>query len=152
MKNYVIMRWGSAAVLTLMGLLTLVSCGDDNEEPPVPYGEPRIAYYVKGNVTDTEGQPLQGIAMRVKEDYRNFMGYVQLDSVLTDEGGNYQTHVISDANLHDGLVLIVDDPNGVFRADTVALTELPKRQVSVGDDAMDKGVWELTANARLQRR
>ena len=153
MKNYAIPQWGYALIVTLLGMTCMTSCSDDKGETPPPQGTISIAFYVKGIVTDQDGNPLQGIAMKVKEDYMNkIIGFMTLDSVVTDSEGAYQTRIIHDADIHDGQVLMVEDLNGVFRSDTVALGDLPRRKVGEGDDERDAGTWEINGNARLIKK
>ena len=153
MKNYAIPQWGYALIVTLLGMTCMASCGDDKEETPPPQGTIKIAFYVKGVVTDQDGNPLQGIAMKAKEDYMNkLIGFMMLDSVVTDSEGAYRTRIIRDADIHDGQVLMAEDLNGVFRSDTVALGDLPRRKVAEGDDERDAGTWEIDGNARLTKK
>jgi putative lipoprotein (rSAM/lipoprotein system) len=142
----------SIAALTM----TVSSCGDDEEENyPNTQTVAHIFYQVRGHVTDTDGQPLAGIAVMLQDDYGRF--YMHLDSVVTDQQGYYATSVVEDANLHQGLVVIAKDIDGqegggLFRTDTLDLTLLPKRQVGIGDDAHDSGQWELTGDFTLQQQ
>ncbi|MBQ8050146.1 MAG: radical SAM-associated putative lipoprotein [Bacteroidaceae bacterium] len=152
MKKYTFFRWSCALATLLLGMTLPTACGDD--DPPSPPTEvARIAYYVKGVVTDLEGQPLQGIDMKVMEDFQNQFGYQLLSSpVQTNEAGEYQTEVVNDATIHDGLVLVAEDPKGIYLPDTLDLTGLQRVQVNIGDDFRDQGRWELTGNVRLRTK
>ncbi len=66
------------AILSLLGLTTACS-KDDKGGVDCMYGTPIATFSVKGNVTDTDGQPIKGI--RVKVDYYT--------STLTDEQGKF---------------------------------------------------------------
>lgn len=129
--------------------LAFSACGDEEAETP-PQAEPKISYYVVGSVKGVDGAALPGITVSVKEDYMNFLGYVLLGSAQTDDQGLYRTRLFTDAKLHDGLVVIAEDPRGVFLSDTLDLTTLPKKKVLAGDDMMDSGTWELTGDFALQ--
>ena len=129
--------------------LGLMSCGDNKEEEVPREGDPKSSFYVVGTVTDSEGMPLQGITMSVKEDYMNFLGYVLMGSAKTDEQGHYQTRVFTDATIHDGMVLIAEDTTAVFLSDTLSLLDLPKKKVAAGADLLDGGTWELTGDVML---
>ena len=141
---------GCTFLTLLLGVAFLTSCGDDKEEEVLREGDPKISFYVVGTVTDSSGTPLQGITMSVKEDYMNFLGYVLMGSTQTDEAGKFRTKVFSDATIHDGMVLIAEDPNGTFQNDTVSLLDLPKKKVAAGADLLDGGVWELTGDVLLK--
>jgi len=141
----------SAWLTAAAGALMFSACGDDEVDEP-PLGEPKISYYVVGTVTNAEGTPLPNITMSVKEDFMNAFGYVLMADTLTDAQGQYRTKVFRDATLHEGLVVMAEDPEGVYASDTLDLTQLSKKKVLSGDDMMDKGTWELTGNFVLKLR
>ena len=80
---------------------------------------------------------------------------MQLDSVGTDEKGEYATEFIDDTSIRDGLVLIAEDVDGkenggLFAPDTLRLIDLEKKKVGEGDDEWDSGIWELKGDVRLR--
>lgn len=141
---------GCTFLTLLLSMAVLTSCGDDKKEEILPEGDPKISFYVVGTVTDPSGAPLQGITMSVKEDYMNFLGYVQMGSTETDEAGKFRTKVFTDATIHNGMVLIAEDPNAAFLNDTLSLLDLPKKKVAAGADMLDGGIWELTGDVLLK--
>ena len=95
----------------------------------------------------------------MKDDFMNPAlkdPYVQLDSVGTDEKGEYATEFIDDTSIRDGLVLIAEDVDGkenggLFAHDTIRLIDMEKKKVGEGDDEWDSGIWELKADFKLKK-
>lgn len=144
----------------LLAAMTFVACKDNEPEPAPEHGVPSISYQVKGVVTDEAGNPLAGIAMKLKDDYMNpaFKDpYVQLDSVGTDENGAYASHFVNDTQIRDGLVIIAEDVDGeenggLFAPDTLRLIDMEKKKVAEGDDEWDSGTWELKGDLKLKKQ
>lgn len=143
----------------LLSTTFVVSCKDDDPEPAPEHGTPSIRYQVTGTVTDEAGNPLKGIAVRLKDNFMNpaFKDpYMQLDSVGTDEKGEYITNFVNDTGIRDGLVLIAEDTDGLengglFRPDTIRLTDMEKKKVGEGADEWDSGTWQLKADFKLKK-
>ena len=143
----------------LLSTTFVVSCKDDDPEPAPEHGTPSIRYQVTGSVTDEAGNPLKGIAVRLKDNFMNpaFKDpYMQLDSVGTDEKGEYITNFVNDTGIRDGLVLIAEDTDGLengglFRPDTIRLTDMEKKKVGEGADEWDSGTWQLKADFKLKK-
>lgn len=143
----------------LLSTTLVVSCKDNEPEPAPEHGTPSIRYQVKGTVTDEAGNPLKGIAVRLKDNFMNpaFKDpYMQLDSVGTDEKGEYITNFVNDTGIRDGLVLIAEDTDGqenggLFRPDTIRLTDMEKKKVGEGADEWDSGTWQLKADFKLKK-
>ena len=77
----------------LGGLLTLLgfgSVGCDKAEP-VEYGTPYATYALKGKVVDEQNQPVPHIQVEVQpaEDPAHIAWYYPVDTVYTDEQGNF---------------------------------------------------------------
>ena len=81
-------HWYNALAATLLSLLGFSSCGENGlgGGGECLYGTPTSTFLVKGNVTDEEGYPIQGIKTKVEVKY----GGRAKDSIAyTDSKGNY---------------------------------------------------------------
>ena len=81
-------HWYNALAATLLSLLGFSSCGENGlgGGGECLYGTPTSTFQVKGNVTDEEGTPIQGIKTKVEVKYG---GWAKDSIAYTDSKGNY---------------------------------------------------------------
>ena len=144
------------ALLSLMGFGSCTTIGEDEYGTPVEYGTPYADYVIKGEVTDEQGNPLEGIKTTVKAIPEEVPQYAySLDSALTDSQGKFLIETrayISDPNLK----LVVEDTDGPanggeFVSDTLDLAALPKQQKEAGQH-WSSGKYELKAEVKLKKK
>ena len=133
------------AVLTpLLAVLGFTGCGDDDDDDVAEYGAPYVELNVDGTVTDTEGNPIQGIVLYADE----CTGYSDATSGA-DGKWSYSINWcdISEAitENHEVLVRAVDedgDANGGEFADTSVTVSLT--QTAEGDGGWFQGAYEAS--------
>ena len=88
-----------AVVSSILGV-SVAGCGDD---VPCMYGSPSASYEIKGLVTDTEGQPLEGIHVNLGSSWSEFIEvpYLDLDKIYTDNDGKFEVKLERSSILFD---------------------------------------------------
>ena len=154
-------HWYNALAATLLSLLGFSSCGENGlgGGGECLYGTPTSTFQVKGNVTDEEGNPIQGIKTKVEVKY----GRWAKDSIAyTDSNGNYLLGNYSmtgspTSQKEDIVKVIFEDVDGeanggTFANDTVQGKDLTIKQTSERDGSWYLGSYEITANAKLKKK
>ncbi len=153
-------NWYRALTAMLLTMLGFSSCGgngqngDDGIE--CLYGTPTSTFQVKGNVTDEEGTPIQGIKAKVEVG----IGGLGKGNIVaeTDSKGNY---VLDNAMIgtptSSKMKVIFEDADGdanggTFANDTVQGEDLTIKQTSERKDTWNLGSYEITANAKLKKK
>lgn len=159
-----IYHWYNALLSALLTMLGFGSCtelgADEYGAPPVmegalEYGVPYVEYIVRGTVADEAGQPVSGIKAAVKEVYDQEPGHSYgIDSVSTDDGGNFQMQVRS--FISQDLKLVVEDTDGPenggeFMSDTLRLADMKQQKLADGD-GWSRGKYELKADIKLKKK
>ncbi len=145
---------------SLLAMLGFAACGDDSSDDwddiPVEYGTPTYSFQVKGQVTDPQGSPINGIRVIVRSPYGSYYNIdeerpVSADTIYTDGSGNYTSHNLFGDTLRGKLYF--EDPDstangGAFRTDSLDLNNLEPQQIAEGE-GWHQGSFELTANKQL---
>ena len=159
-KVYKVMNLLLGSVVTMLGF---ESCSDDNPfnggEMPVEYGSPHATYRLIGTVTDENGNPIEGIKVKVVEDTSEYGGGVyEFTNGTTDGKGKFKTGeaVLSFLSEEEKVVFVDEDGpanGGTFASDTLKLKDLPKGQYAKApnDDHWSSGSFELTADVKLKK-
>lgn len=147
-------HWYNAVLTALLSMLGY-SCS--SSDGPVEYGTPSANYEVKGCVTDEAGVPVQGIKTFVKlvETYNNKVYVKGMDSILTNESGNYQLKY-SGGGFDRRMKLIVKDIDGPanggqYKSDTLDIDYDKAVKVKNGDGHWFMGDYEITKNIQLKK-
>lgn len=158
-KVYKVMNLLLGSVVTMLGF---ESCGEDSPfggGDVVEYGVPHATYRVVGTVTDQNGKPIEGIKVKMIEDYTYYGGgeVFERGKGLTDSKGSFTTEeaVLSFLNDEDKVVFVDEDGEangGKFASDTLLMKDLPKKQYAKAPkgDHWSSGSFELTANVQLK--
>lgn len=143
----------------LLALLGFSACSDENgggmtEE----YGSPIVDYQVKGQVTDAEGNPIEGIQVIAKPTYGVYTdatnsSWKNADTTYTDAEGNFESSLLQNVAM-EGKLLFEDvdgEANGgVFQTDSASLQEAETVQLEERD-GWYMGRYELTLNKQLSK-
>ncbi len=154
-------NWYRALTAMLLTMLGFSSCGGNGQngadDIECLYGTPTSTFQVKGNVTDEEGNPIQGIKTKVEVKY----GASKNDSVYTDSKGNYLLEKCAMTGIptteKDIVKVIFEDVDGeanggTFANDTVQGNDLTIKQTSERKGTWNLGSYEITANAKLKKK
>ena len=122
---------------TLLAFLGFGSCGIVEDE----YGSPYTEYQVKGQVTDKEGNPIEGI--RVTFETSSDTLYTDADGYFeSEDGAGYGKIKFED----------IDGPaHGSFLPDSAALETFERKQLEQGDGNWYKGKFEINVQQELER-
>lgn len=158
-KVYKVMNLLLGSVVTMLGF---ESCGDDNPfggGDIVEYGTPHATYRVVGTVTDENGKPIEGIKVKMIEDYTYYEGgeVIEKGEGQTNSKGNYSTEESVFGRLADyEKVVFIDEDGeangGKFASDTLLLKDLPSKKYANAPkgDYWSSGSFELTAEVKLK--
>jgi putative lipoprotein (rSAM/lipoprotein system) len=153
-------HWYNALLSSLLTLLGFGSCStvgaDEYGSPVSEYGTPYADYHIKGDVTDEQGNPLEGIKAVLKEMPDEAPQYAySMDSTVTDKQGKFEmgTRVYISSRR---VKLVVEDTDGQagggeFASDTLVLEDLPKKQTAEGQH-WSTGTYELKADVKLKKK
>lgn len=159
------LHWYNALAATFLTLLGFSSCSSENgggEEPICLYGTPMSSFHFKGNVTDEDGTPIQGIKAVLVNSYY-YDKRERLDSAYTDSKGNFLTdenHITGSldyAKERGKLKVILEDVDGEahggeFAPDTIKSEDITILKVKEGgNSAWDIGSYEVTANGKMKK-
>lgn len=148
-------------VLTaLLAALGFTACSEENGGGSDEYGVPIVDYKVKGSVTDTEGNPVEGIRVVLKSEYDRlyttgddpqFIG--STDTLHTAADGSFESPEYT-AFAIGGKLYFEDvdstEHGGAFRRDSLDLQDMERTQTQKGNGWYD-GKYELTATKQLTR-
>ena len=153
-------RWYNAVLTALLSMLGFSCSLDEPDEygsTPVEYGAPHADYILKGTVTDEAGTTIKGIKTSLKEVYQTEEGahYYGMDSIQTNESGNYQLKYRGMP--YDGTKLIVEDIDGEanggeFLSDTLDIDYNKAVKVGEGDNHWYAGKYEVTTDVKLKKK
>ena len=131
-------------------LLGFSACSKDEvDETPVAYGSPSADYRVIGEVSDEEGNPLEGIRVIV-EKYPNMA-----DTVYTDAKGAFQTENINSVGfyIHDVAFDDVDGEagGGEFESVKVPIEDFERKKIKEGEGWYN-GEYELSTKVQMKKK
>ena len=154
-------RWYNAVLTVLLSMLGY-GCSSSEEDVEmygtlVEYGAPHADYIVKGIVTDETGTPVQGIKTSLREVYqtKKETQYFGMDSIQTNEFGNYQLKYVGMPDIRTKLVIedIDGEANGgEFLSDTLDVNFDNATQTGKGDGKWYGGVYEITQDVKLKKK
>ena len=136
-----------ARVNVLLGaVLALFGCGSKRavaveNQVVCLYGVPTATYKVSGKVTNEKHKSLQDVQVVVK-GYKN---YPITDTLRTDRKGRYAADYTGYPA--DSLNIVVTDPGGEYKADSVQI-EVPWQE---GASAFDQGEQTFKQNVQLKK-
>jgi len=155
-------HWYNALAATLLSLLGFASCSSssDHEDDMIClYGTPTSSFQVKGNVTDENGAPIQGIKAIIGNTFNDDNTVYRQDSAYTDSKGNYtiDKQYATGAPSPKYLKILLEDVDGeanggTFANDTIKEEEIKINKTGKGDGAWNVGTFEVTANAKLKKK
>jgi len=120
-------KWLAFSNRLLSGALVLLgfaSC--EGGDTPCEYGTPHADYEIKGKVQNEEGQPMKGMRVIVTENPsptgETYPG--QCDTLYTGDAGEYLFE--EDYAVTNKYRVVCEDPNGVYKADSVDVNMKPE--------------------------
>lgn len=152
--SFRIFRWLSVAIL---GLLGFSACGgDDDDGPsstPSAYGTPTANYIYRGTVTDEEGNPIEGIDVKLNGVV---MGSLNASLVIkTDKNGVFRTGWLNTSQTRVETIDFVDRDGeangGDFESQTLEVKDLDSKKVTEGS-GWYQGEFEVQANVQLEKK
>ena len=165
-------KWSVETLLSgALALLGFAGCSDSNDPIMDLYGTPSVDYRVLGTVTDTQGKPLEGIQVVVKnpdvwsfcdengkpvESKRDSItGKMIPDTVYTDKDGkfaSYKVKAVSSKSLAVEVQDIDGEANGgEFQSERFFKDELDKKQLKKGS-GFYAGEYEYSKTIKLERK
>lgn len=116
-------KFFSKLCMLLIGLLGFASCSSDDDgeevEKAVMYGGPYATFEVKGKVTDSQGNPVEGATMRVTM-HKYPSGYCSIDKSTTDVEGSF-TLVSKYGHPFDSVKVVCLPQGDKLQADSTAI-------------------------------
>lgn len=138
-------------LVSLGGLLGISMTGCEEIPLACEYGCPEGYYRVRGQVTNTKGEPIEGI--EVASAYETADGYVMTDYEglgTTGPDGRYdvRVHGMPGFAAHLGFRDIDGEQNGAYD-DTVVSVSAPQSAFHGGDGNWNYGTAEITQDVTL---
>lgn len=122
---------------------------DGGGETPVEYGSPYANYRVMGEVSDEEGNPLEGIRVIVQKHP------LMADTVYTDAEGVFQTDKIKSGLLyaHDVAFDDVDGEagGGEFESAQIPIEDFESKKIEEGEGWYN-GEYELSTKVQMKKK
>ena len=162
--------WVKSLIGTLLALLGFQACepstvieepkmygpGPDNwEDIREEYGCPYAVYKFNGEVTDVEGNPIEGIRMVVLPYGREHLDWGPVDTLYTGADGKVAATLSNDMPGHDAMEVEIADvdgeEHGSFQGKVLGPTELNVVQTAKGDGNWNEGEFTVTAKAVLEK-
>lgn len=146
-----IMRLYTAVCAAVLGVLGFTACSGQ----AVEYGTPHLDYRVKGKVVSSEGKPIKGIRVTVKDD--DFMSDWPdgKNVVYTDEDGLMESGKNTAMEIYDQMVYFEDvdgvENGGEYALDSMALSDMSKKKVKDGSGSWYNGEYELSFERKLKK-
>ena len=149
-----ILRW---LFVTILGVLGFSACGgDDDDGPsstPSAYGTPTANYIYRGTVTDEEGNPIEGIDVKLNGVV---MGSLNASLVIkTDKNGVFRTGWLNTSQTRVETIDFVDRDGeangGDFESQTLEVKDLDSKKVTEGS-GWYQGEFEVQANVQLEKK
>lgn len=146
-------NWLLAALGGLLGI-NLAGCDDSNVPMSNEYGCPEATYHFKGIVTNTDGQPIEGIGVSKRylyHDENSVPVFSYYDT--TDADGRYSVdfRMFPGATFSLQLCDIDGDENGSYN-DTVVGIKTDDVQLTGGDGHWYDGEGTVTQNVTMTEK
>lgn len=141
-------QWLLTAVIALLGFS---ACED--KDRPIMYGSPTADYKAEGVVTDEDGNPIEGI--QIKVEAQTYIGQtVEPEVVYSSSDGLYTTKKYKDRPI---LYLHISDIDGEknggeFEEMTINLQELKPVLDKTDADGWYIGVYNYVVNFKLTKK
>lgn len=141
-------NWHSFISSLCMSCLALLgfSCSSSDGDEPAMYGTPTADFEVKGIVTDSEGNPIGDVEVRITKP--DFPSSYSLDTDMTSASGAYALEGTC-FSARERLKVVFLPTDASLEADSTIVTLEP---VSEGDGGWYNGVGEATVNMRLKNK
>ena len=144
-------RIANGALSALLVLLGFEACTEESEE----YGTPIVDYHVVGQVTNAEGEPIEGIRVTTR-GYFNFHDGTTEQATYTDKDGHFATKEMRSISIDPMMRVVFEDVDGeanggVFAKDSVMADAMTRTQVGKGDGHWYDGKYELRVNKKLRK-
>lgn len=144
-------RIANGALSALLVLLGFEACTEEGEE----YGTPTVDFHVVGQVTNDEGEPIEGIRVTTR-GYFNFHDGTTEQATYTDKDGHFATKEMRSISIDPMMRVVFEDVDGeanggVFAKDSVMADAMTRTQVGKGDGHWYDGKYELRVNKKLRK-
>lgn len=144
-------RIANGALSALLVLLGFEACTEEGEE----YGTPTVDFHVVGQVTNAEGEPIEGIRVTTR-GYFNFHDGTTEQATYTDKDGHFATKEMRSISIDPMMRVVFEDVDGeanggVFAKDSVMADAMTRTQVGKGDGHWYDGKYELRVNKKLRK-
>ena len=144
-------RIANGALSALLVLLGFEACSEEGEE----YGTPTVDFHVVGQVTNAEGEPIEGIRVTTR-GYFNFHDGTTEQTTYTDKDGHFATKEMRSISIDPMMRVVFEDVDGeanggVFAKDSVMADAMTRTQVGKGDGHWYDGKYELRVNKKLRK-
>ena len=145
-------RIANGALSALLVLLGFEACTENGEEE---YGTPTVDFHVVGQVTNAEGEPIEGIRVTTR-GYFNFHDGTTEQTTYTDKDGHFATKEMRSISIDPMMRVVFEDVDGeanggVFAKDSVMADAMTRTQVGKGDGHWYDGKYELRVNKKLRK-
>ena len=144
-------RIANGALSALLVLLGFEACTEEGEE----YGTPTVDFHVVGQVTNAEGEPIEGIRVTTR-GYFNFHDGTTEQATYTDKDGHFATKEMRSISIDPMMRVVFEDVDGeanggMFAKDSVMADAMTRTQVGKGDGHWYDGKYELRVNKKLRK-
>lgn len=147
MKKVVLKSYGKLISILLSFVTFLTGCELPFVNPVVEYGTPTADFIIKGKVTSVSTEkPIKNIRVIVTD--RNYVRY-GLDTVYTDENGEYEAKFKDIPSLAEPFKVAVSDidgakNDGLFKSDTIKVQFSKVDKTKKGSGSWYEGIFEKT--------
>ena len=146
-------RIANGALSALLVLLGFEACSEEGGREE--YGTPTVDFHVVGQVTNAEGDPIEGIRVTTR-GYFNFHDGTTEQTTYTDKDGHFATKEMRSISIDPMLRVVFEDVDGeanggVFAKDSVMADAMTRTQVGKGDGHWYDGKYELRVNKKLRK-
>lgn len=142
--------------LMVMSMLGFSSACDKVGDEPEMYGCPFAHYDVSGEVSDGEGNPVEGIRVAVEWNDANGVEECSLkDTVYTDSNGAFKSRISGFPIQPEILDVVFEDvdgeENGSFEESSVEVTEI-RHDEGDGTIMFSNGTYSAEVNVSLKNK
>ena len=146
-------RIANGALSALLVLLGFEACSEEGGREE--YGTPTVDFHVVGQVTNAEGEPIEGIRVTTR-GYFNFHDGTTEQTTYTDKEGHFATKEMRSISIDPMMRVVFEDVDGeanggVFAKDSVMADAMTRTQVGKGDGHWYDGKYELRVNKKLRK-
>ena len=146
-------RIANGALSALLVLLGFEACSEEGGREE--YGTPTVDFHVVGQVTNAEGDPIEGIRVTTR-GYFNFHDGTTEQTTYTDKDGHFATKEMRSISIDPMMRVVFEDVDGeanggVFAKDSVMADAMTRTQVGKGDGHWYDGKYELRVNKKLRK-